>query len=135
MSFISNFAQRKNCAYIRDDFARVNLLADKVTKYPLIVETLPTDGTINASMAPALQVSKNVIVCFLTPCNLDFTGDEATVAINDMLRLACEFVNEYVDINPDMVRTVNFNAVLDFLDANLAGVRLTLPLVDDYNCY
>lgn len=134
MNVIEQIATALNASYIRDDFARINLLADKVTKYPLIAETLPTDGVINGAFAPAYAATKNVIVCFLVPCHLDFTGDDVSAKIDEMINLAQRFCAKYKEVNGDFPANIRFNAVLDFLDANLCGIRCTIPKYNDPVC-
>lgn len=135
MNEIKQIATELNCSYIHDDFARINLLADKVTHYPLIAETLPTDGEIICTHAPAMTATKNVIVCFLTPCNFDFTGHEASDKINDMLELAQRFIVKYCALHGvDIPARLRYNAVLDFMDYNLCGVRVSLTTTTPLNC-
>ena len=88
-------AAEMGCAYIYDDWGRINLKADKYGNHKqtrLIIETLPTNGQIDTRFAPLVRASRTCIVAFLKPCALDY------------------------------------NVVLDFLDANMAGVRVTLTL-------
>lgn len=125
-------ATAMGCAYIYDDYGRINLRADKVpVGKDIICEILPPTGTINTKLAPQAKVTKEVIFAFLRHIDLDFHGDDAGNAIDAMLELAKEFIirldasGEY-EPQPD---EVTWNAVLDFLDANMAGVRVTLELV------
>lgn len=135
MNEIKQIAHALGCSYIHDDFARINILADKVTRYPLIAETLPTGGEIIATHAPAFSATKEIILCFLTPCRFDFTGHEASDKIDEMLVLAQRFVNAYCSAHGvDVPARLRYNAVLDFMDANLCGVRITLTTQTPLNC-
>lgn len=135
MNEIKRIATALGCSYINDDFARINRLADKITRWPLICETLPTSGEIICTHAPAMAVTKDVIICFLTPCNFDFTGHEGSDKINEMLTLAQKFVAAYCEAHGiEIPARLRYNAVLDFLDVNLCGVRLNMTLTNPPNC-
>lgn len=132
---IEQIAERLGASYIYDDFARINLRADSVEKFPLIVETLPVDGSLNMRFLPVVQAQKNVTIAFLEPCPLDFDGARVDTHLLHMLELATAFVRELakgggVYIPDDL----DYNAVLDFMDANLVGVRITLALPETFTC-
>ena len=121
------------CAYIYDDWGRINLKADKYgnrKEQRLIIETLPTNGQIDTRFAPIVRTSRTCIIAFLKPCALDFEGAEVGTIVDEMLDLAKQFIARldasgyYEPINGLM----DYNVVLDFLDANMAGVRVTLTL-------
>ena len=124
-------AQAMGCAYIYDDWGRINLRADKVpVGKDIICEVLPPTGTIDTKFAPQAKVSKEVIFAFLRHIDLDFHGDDAGEAIDAMLELAKEFIIR-LDASGEyelQENEVTWNAVLDFMDANLAGVRVTLTV-------
>lgn len=132
---IEQIAERLGASYIYDDFARINLRADSVEKFPLIVETLPVDGSLNMRFLPVVQAQKNVTIAFLEPCPLDFDGARVDVHLAHMLELATAFVRELAKVGgvniPD---DLDYNAVLDFMDANVVGVRVTLALPETFTC-
>lgn len=135
MEEFKQIAHKLGCTYIKDDFARINLHADKVVKYPLICETLPTGGEIVTQHAPAMSYTKDIILCFLAPCRLDFSGREASDIIDKMVLLARKFIVMYCESHgADMPARLRYNAVLDFLDVNLAGVRVTLTTTSEISC-
>ena len=130
---IQGIAADMGCAYIYDDWGRINLKADKYgnrKEQRLIIETLPTNGQIDTRFAPIVRTSRTCIVAFLKPCALDFEGAEVGTIVDEMLDLAKQFIARldatgyYEPINGLM----DYNVVLDFLDANMAGVRVTLTL-------
>ena len=130
---IQGIAADMGCAYIYDDWGRINLKADKYgnrKEQRLIIETLPTNGQIDTRFAPIVRTSRTCIVAFLKPCALDFEGAEVGTIVDEMLDLAKQFIARldatgyYEPINGLM----DYNVVLDFLDANMAGVRVTLSL-------
>ena len=130
---IERIAAEMGCAYIYDDWGRINLKADKYgnrKQTRLIIETLPTNGQIDTRFAPLVRTSRTCIVAFLKPCALDFEGAEVGYIIDEMLDLAKQFVKR-VDASGyyEPIETLlDYNVVLDFLDANMAGVRVTLTL-------
>ena len=130
---IQGIAADMGCAYIYDDWGRINLKADKYgnrKEQRLIIETLPTNGQIDTRFAPIVRTSRTCIMAFLKPCALDFEGAEVGTIVDEMLDLAKQFIARldangyYEPINGLM----DYNVVLDFLDANMAGVRVTLTL-------
>lgn len=121
------------CAYIYDEWGRVNLHADKIPiGASVIVETLPTNGQIDTRFAPVVTTSRTAIFAFLKHCDLDFKGFEVGQIIDEMLALAKEYVlrldatGKYEPI----AGLLDYTSVIDFMDANMAGVRLTLDLKD-----
>jgi hypothetical protein len=129
---IEQIAADMGCAYIYDDWGRINLKADKYGNYkhPVIVETLPTNGQIDTRFAPLVRTSRTCIIAFLKPCALDFEGAEVGSIVDEMLDLAKQFVKR-VDASgyyEPIEGLLDYNVVLDFLDANMAGVRVTLTL-------
>ena len=119
------------CNYIYDEWGRINLHADKVRKGEiLIAETLPTNGVIDTQFMPIVKTSKTQIFAFLKHCDLDFEGAQVGAIIDEMLGIAKEFVVRLdgFGVYEPLNTTIDYNAVIDFLDANMAGVRLTLEL-------
>lgn len=117
--------------YIYDEWGRINLHADKLAIGDVVVvETLPTNGQIDTRFAPIVKTSRTAIFAFLKHCDLDFEGVEVGEIIDDMLDVAKEYIirldatRQYEPIEGLM----DYNAVIDFLDANMAGVRVTLTL-------
>jgi hypothetical protein len=129
---IERIAAEMGCAYIYDDWGRINIKADKHGhyKHPLIVETLPTNGQIDTRFAPLVRTSRTCIVAFLKPCALDFEGAEVGCIVDDMLDLAKQFIKrlDATQYYEPIEVLLDYNVVLDFLDANMAGVRVTLTL-------
>lgn len=130
---IERIAAEMGCAYIYDDWGRINLKADKYgnrKQTRLIIETLPTNGQIDTRFAPLVRTSRTCIVAFLKPCALDFEGAEVGYIIDEMLDLAKEFIKRLDNTRAyEPIDTLlDYNVVLDFLDANMAGVRVTLTL-------
>ena len=119
------------CKYIYDEWGRINLHADKVRKGEiLIAETLPTNGVIDTQFMPIVKTSKTQIFAFLKHCDLDFEGAQVGAIIDEMLGIAKEFVVRLdgFGVYEPLNTSIDYNAVIDFLDANMAGVRLTLEL-------
>lgn len=117
--------------YLYDEWGRINLHADKLKIGDVvIVETLPTNGQIDTRFVPVVRTSRTAIFAFLKHCNLDFKGVVVGPIIDEMLNLAKEYIvrldktGAYEPINGLM----DYNCVIDFLDANMAGVRVTLEL-------
>lgn len=124
-------AQAMGCRYIYDEWGRVNLHADRLPiGASVVVETLPTNGEIDTTFAPVVKTSRTAIFAFLKHCDLDFDGVEVGEIIEEMLALAKQFVlllDQSGDFEP-LDGRIEWNSVVDFLDANMAGVRLTLEL-------
>ena len=119
------------CKYLYDEWGRINLHADKLAIGDVvIVETLPTNGQIDTRFVPVVKTSRTAIFAFLKHCDLDFDGVEVGEIIEEMLDLAKSYI-----VRLDATRQFEtieglmyYNAVIDFLDANMAGVRVTLTL-------
>lgn len=130
---IERIAAEMGCAYIYDDWGRINLKADRHGHHKerrLIVETLPTNGQIDTRFAPVVRTSRTCIVAFLKPCALDFEGAEVGRIIDEMIDLAKQFIKrlDATRYYEPIEGLLDYNVVLDFLDANMAGVRVTLEL-------
>lgn len=119
------------CKYLYDEWGRINLHADKLKMGDVVVvETLPTNGQIDTRFAPVVKTSRTAIFAFLKHCDLDFKGEGVGEIIEEMLDLAKRYI-----VRLDATRQfepieglMDYNAVIDFLDANMAGVRVTLTL-------
>lgn len=117
--------------YLYDEWGRINLHADKLEIGDVVVvETLPTNGQIDTRFAPVVRTSRTAIFAFLKHCDLDFKGVEVGAIIDEMLDLAKRYI-----VRLDATRAyepieglMDYNSVIDFLDANMAGVRVTLTL-------
>lgn len=130
---IERIAAEMGCAFIYDDWGRINLKADKYgnrKEQRLIIETLPTNGQIDTRFAPLVRTSRTCIVAFLKPCRLDFEGAEVGLIVDEMLDLAKQFIKrlDATRVYEPIETLLDYNVVLDFLDANMAGVRVTLTL-------
>lgn len=129
---IERIANEMKCAFIYDDWGRINLKADKYgnKRLPVIIETLPTNGQIDTTFAPLVRTSRTCIVAFLKPCALDFEGAEVGLIVDEMLDLAKQFIKrlDATRYYEPIEGLLDYNVVLDFLDANMAGVRVTLAL-------
>lgn len=124
-------AQALGCLYIYDEWGRVNLHADRLPiGSSVVVETLPTNGEIDTTFAPVVKTSRSAIFAFLKHCDLDFKGVEVGEIIEEMLAIAKQYVlllDQSGEFEP-LDGRIEWNSVVDFLDANMAGVRLTLEL-------
>lgn len=133
---IKQIAERLGASYMYDDFGRINKRADSVKKWPLIAEVIPAEGQINTKFLPLCSITRNTIIAFLTPCPLDFDGESIEPQLEQMLDLCARFLSEYNAEGYDVPDTLQYNLVLDTMDANLCGVRVTLPKVDrEGKCY
>lgn len=124
-------ARAMNCHYIYDEWGRVNLYADRLPiGAKVVVETLPTNGQIDTRFVPVVTTSRVAIFAFLKHCDLDFKGVQVGAIIEEMLDTAKEYIvrldatGKYEPLNG----LVDYSSVVDFLDANMAGVRVTLEL-------
>lgn len=119
------------CKYIYDEWGRVNLHADKLKIGDVVVvETLPTNGQIDTTFAPVVKTSRSSIFAFLKHCDLDFDGVEVGGIIDEMLDIAKHYILmlDATGLYEPLNGIVDYNSVIDFLDANMAGVRVTLEL-------
>ena len=119
------------CKYLYDEWGRINLHADKLKIGDVVVvETLPTNGQIDTRFAPVVRTSRTAIFAFLKHCDLDFKGAEVGEIIEEMLDLAKRYIVrlDATRAYEPIVGLMDYNAVIDFLDANMAGVRVTLTL-------
>lgn len=119
------------CKYLYDEWGRINLHADKLKLGDVVVvETLPTNGQIDTRFIPVVKTSRTAIFAFLKHCDLDFKGVEVGHIIDEMLNLAKKYVVKLDAIGyyEPIEGLLDYNCVIDFLDANMAGVRVTLTL-------
>lgn len=117
--------------YLYDEWGRINLHADKLAIGDVvIVETLPTNGQIDTRFSPVVKTSRTAIFAFLKHCNLDFDGVEVGGIIEEMLDLAKTYIVrlDATGAFEPIDGLIEYNSVIDFLDANMAGVRVTLTL-------
>ena len=124
-------ASDMGCQYIYDEWGRVNLHADRIAMGDtVVVETLPTNGRIDTTFAPYVRTSRVAIFAFLKHCDLDFDGVEVGEIIDEMLDVAKEYIVrlDATGAFEPITNLLDFNSVIDFLDANMAGVRVTLEL-------
>ena len=131
MRLTKQVALDMGCRYIYDEWGRVNLHADKLKMGDvLVVETLPTNGQIDTTFAPVVRTSRTAIFAFLKHCDLDFDGVEVGGIIEEMLAIAKEYIVRLDEFNAyePLDGLIDYNSVIDFLDANMAGVRVTLTL-------
>lgn len=133
MRTTKQIATDMGCRYIYDEWGRVNLHADKIPMGEVVVvETLPTNGTIDTKFLPVVTASRVAIFAFLKHCDLDFDGVEVGGYIDEMLEVAKEYIvrldrsGEFAPI----ADRLDYNSVIDFLDANMVGVRVTLELTE-----
>ena len=133
---IKGIASGLGCSYLYDDWGRINQRADQIKKFPLICEVMPAEGSIDIRRLPMTQVTRTTVVAFLMPCDFDFKGCEVGDIIDHMLVLCGKFLARYAERASvtDMGDTIAYNAVLDFMDANLCGVRITLPMAGEDKC-
>ena len=119
------------CVYLYDEWGRINLHADRIKMgESVVVETLPTNGQIDTRLMPVVKTSKTAIFAFLKHCDLDFDGVEVGGIIDEMLTTAKRYIvalDATEEFEP-IESLLDYNVVLDFLDANMAGVRVTLAL-------
>ena len=119
------------CRYIYDEWGRVNLHADRLKMGDtVVVETLPTNGQIDTTFSPLVRTSRTAIFAFLKHCNLDFDGVEVGEIIEEMLNVAKAYIVRLDKCGwfEPLEGKIEYNSVIDFLDSNMAGVRVTLEL-------
>lgn len=119
------------CKYLYDEWGRINLHADELKVGDVVVvETLPTNGQIDTRFAPVVKTSRTAMFAFLKHCDLDFKGAEVGEIIEEMLNVAKRYVLrlDAMMVYEPLDGLLDYNAVIVFLDANMAGVRVTLTL-------
>lgn len=133
MRITQQIALELGAVYMYDTWERINLRADKLKIGDVLVgELLPTGGMIDTSFAPVVREQRNTSIVFMTHCDLDFEGASVGLIIDDMLALAKRYL---VRLDESMVfepvdNDVEWQVLIDRLDANMAGVALSLTLKD-----
>lgn len=134
MRITQQIALELGAVYMYDTWERINLRADKLAIGDVLVgELLPTGGMIDTSFAPVVREQRNTSIVFMTHCDLDFEGASVGLIIDDMLALAKRYL---VRLDESMVfepvgNDVEWQVLIDRLDANMAGVALSLTLKDN----
>lgn len=134
MRITQQIALELGAVYMYDTWERINLRADKLKIGDVLVgELLPTGGMIDTSFAPVVREQRNTSIVFMTHCDLDFEGASVGLIIDDMLALAKRFL---VRLDESMIfepvgNDVEWQVLIDRLDANMAGVELSLTLKDN----
>ena len=134
MRITQQIALELGAVYMYDTWERINLRADKLKIGDVLVgELLPTGGMIDTSFAPVVREQRNTSIVFMTHCDLDFKGASVGLIIDDMLALAKRYL---VRLDASLVfepvgNDVEWQVLIDRLDANMAGVALSLTLKDN----
>lgn len=134
MRITQQIALELGAVYMYDTWERINLRADKLKIGDVLVgELLPTGGMIDTSFAPVVREQRNTSIVFMTHCDLDFEGASVGLIIDDMLALAKRYL---VRLDASLVydpvgNDVEWQVLIDRLDANMAGVALSLTLKDN----
>lgn len=134
MRITQQIALELGAVYMYDTWERINLRADKLKIGDVLVgELLPTGGMIDTSFAPVVREQRNTSIVFMTHCDLDFEGASVGQIIDDMLALAKRYL---VRLDASLVfepvgNDVEWQVLIDRLDANMAGVALSLTLKDN----
>lgn len=134
MRITQQIALELGAVYMYDTWERINLRADKLAIGDVLVgELLPTGGMIDTSFAPVVREQRNTSIVFMTHCDLDFEGASVGLIIDDMLALAKRYL---VRLDASLVfepvgNDVEWQVIIDRLDANMAGVALSLTLKEN----
>lgn len=134
MRITQQIALELGAVYMYDTWERINVRADKLKIGDVLVgELLPTGGMIDTSFAPVVREQRNTSIVFMTHCDLDFEGASVGLIIDDMLALAKRYL---VRLDASLVfepvgNDVEWQVLIDRLDANMAGVALSLTLKDN----
>lgn len=134
MRITRQIALELGAVYMYDTWERINLRADKLKIGDVLVgELLPTGGMIDTSFAPVVREQRNTSIVFMTHCDLDFEGASVGLIIDDMLALAKRYL---VRLDASLVfepvgNDVEWQVLIDRLDANMAGVALSLTLKEN----
>lgn len=134
MRITQQIALELGAVYMYDTWERINLRADKLKIGDVLVgELLPTGGMIDTSFAPVVREQRNTSIVFMTHCDLDFEGASVGLIIDDMLALAKRYL---VRLDASLVfepvgNDVEWQVIIDRLDANMAGVALSLTLKEN----
>lgn len=114
--------------YLFMNWSQANVAIDSITK-PSVVYVLPPSGKLDFGYARVKDFPETQIA-FLSPTDFDFDGTENDNIIEQMKRLAIKFVkalnaSEYFEV---IEGKHPYQVVYDFLDQNVTGVVLNLPL-------
>lgn len=134
MREIKRIADDLGMAYIYAEFAKLNLHADGVDCFPLLVEVVATGGKYSIKHSPIIKASQQITICVLRPCPLDWDAEIGYIlqdCINDGRRVLAKMVERGIDIDGDAVQFAN---VFDFMDKNLCGIRCTMTITDEGEC-
>lgn len=114
--------------YLFMNWSQANVAMDAITK-PSVVYVLPPSGKLDFSYARVKDYPETQIG-FLAPTDFDFDGTENDNIIEQMKRLAIKFIkalnaSEYFEL---IEGKQPYQVVYDFLDQNVTGIVLNLPL-------
>lgn len=114
--------------YLFMNWSQANVAMDTITK-PSVVYVLPPSGKLDFSYARVKDYPETQIG-FLAPTDFDFDGTENDNIIEQMKRLAIKFIKE---LNASKCFELiegkqPYQVVYDFLDQNVTGIVLNLPL-------
>lgn len=118
----------EDVAYLFMNWSQANVAMDAVTK-PSVVYVLPPSGKLDFGYARVKDYPETQIA-FLSPTDFDFDGTENDNIIEQMKRLAIKFVktlnaSEYFEL---IEGKLSYQVVYDYLDQNVTGIVLNLPL-------
>lgn len=114
--------------YLFMNWSQANVAMDAITK-PSVVYVLPPSGKLDFSYARVKDYPETQIG-FLAPTDFDFDGTENDNIIEQMKRLAIKFIKA---LNASKCFELiegkqPYQIVYDFLDQNVTGIVLNLPL-------
>lgn len=119
---------KSEAQYLFMNWAQANVALGKIKK-PTIVYVLPPSGDLDFSWHDVKDYPETMIG-FLAYTKGDFHGDVNDGIIESMKRLAIRFVNALNESGyfEHIEGKVPYKVVYDFLDDNVTGVILTIPL-------
>lgn len=114
--------------YLFMNWSQANVAMDAITK-PSVVYVLPPSGKLDFSYA-RVKDYPDTQIGFLAPTDFDFDGTENDNIIEQMKRLAIKFIKA---LNASKCFELiegkqPYQVVYDFLDQNVTGIVLNLPL-------
>lgn len=114
--------------YLFMNWSQANVAMDAITK-PSVVYVLPPSGKLDFSYARVKDYPETQIG-FLAPTDFDFDGTENDNIIEQMKRLAIKFVKALnASKGFELIEGKRpYQVVYDFLDQNVTGIVLNLPL-------
>ena len=114
--------------YLFMNWSQANVAMDAITK-PSVVYVLPPSGKLDFSYARVKDYPETQIG-FLAPTDFDFDGTENDNIIEQMKRLAIKFVKTLnASKSFELIEgKQTYQVVYDFLDQNVTGIVLNLPL-------